>query len=97
MDNQASNIFTIAIVTIFGTVIGYFISGWYSHRALRDNHFKFMRGEARKQSLYLKILTEKLAPGELEKLVSDEEAKVSQKQKEDEEKEKAFRETHYNK
>jgi hypothetical protein len=63
--------------SIVGLVSGYFISGWYSHRAFRDNHYKFMRDEAKKQSLYLKILTEKLAPEELDK--AREEAKVTQK------------------
>lgn len=86
MDDQSNFIiFTIAIPAIVGTVIGYFISGWYSHRALRDSHFTFMRGEAKKQSLYLKILTEKLAPGELEKLPPKEVAGITKKRNEEKE------------
>ena len=69
MDNSIDKFLIYTIIPIIlGIVLSYFIYGWWIHRSFRDKHFKFMQNEMEKQTIYLKILAEKLAGEKLDEI-----------------------------
>jgi hypothetical protein len=85
MDNSIDNLLVYTLIPCaLAILIGYYIYGWYAHRALRDKYFKEVEKQLKLQTIYLEKLVgpldekTRLRIDELEKSTVDTEATKKQ-------------------
>jgi hypothetical protein len=57
MENSVDNLLVYTLIPCaIAILIGYYIYGWYAHRALRDKYFKEVEKQLKLQTIYLEKL-----------------------------------------